>query len=276
MPLSSQRRKLIRVTSLALVLLATFVFCQNSDTLVPKITTILGSSSAPSVETTLSKADYANGPKRAAEAASRIQARLAAQLAEKNLTLGAPVFIRIFKQSRELELWIESSPAGKFQLFKTYQIAAMSGDLGPKLAEGDRQAPEGFYSVGKSRMNPQSRFHLAFNIGYPNSYDRAHSRTGSAIMVHGNKVSVGCYAMTDYFIEEIYTLCDAALDQGQPYLRVHSFPFHLTDENLAAEKDHKWHSFWKNELKAGYHHFEQNHRPPNVQVTNKHYSFNQE
>lgn len=276
MPLSFPRRKLIRVTSLALVLLATFVFCQNSDTLVPKITQLLGSSSVPSVETTLSKADYANGTKRAAEAASRIHTRLSAQLAEKNLALGAPVFLRIFKQSRELELWIESAPAGKFQLFKTYKIAAMSGELGPKLAEGDKQAPEGFYSVGKSRMNPQSRFHLAFNIGYPNSYDRAHSRTGSAIMVHGNQVSIGCYAMTDYFIEEIYTLCDAALDNGQAYFRVHSFPFRLTEENLAAHKDHQWHSFWKNQLKAGYDHFEQNHRPPNVEVVNKRYTFHQE
>ena len=273
MQLSTKRKLTIRVAILAIATLATVVYCQNADIIATKAQNLLNPTVVPAIKPNLSKSDYADGKKRAAEAAIRIRPRLTTELTEKNLTLGAPVFIRIFKESRELELWIESAPSSEFQLFKTYNIAAMSGHLGPKLAEGDSQAPEGFYSVGKSRMNPQSRFHLAFNIGYPNTYDRAHNRTGSAIMVHGNQVSIGCYAMTDYFIEEIYTLCDAALNNGQPYFRVHSFPFRLNEQNLAAKNEHKWHSFWKT-LKPGYDHFEQSQRPPNVEVVDKHYYFN--
>ena len=149
----------------------------------------------------------------------------------------------------------------------------MSGKLGPKLAEGDRQAPEGFYYVNRSRMKPDSTFHLAFNIGYPNSYDRAHNRTGSFIMVHGNQVSIGCFAMTDYWIEEIYTLCAEALKNGQPFFRVHIFPFRMTDERLAKESSNPWHPFWSN-LKEGYDWFEEKKTPPNVTVGEKTYTFN--
>lgn len=219
--------------------------------------------------------DYADGIKRAAAAAKRVTPSLTKSLKEKNLTLGSPVFIRIFKESDEFEVWIESTNTEKFVHFRTYTIAGMSGNLGPKLAEGDLQAPEGFYAVGKHLMNPQSRYHLAFNIGYPNKYDLAHQRTGSAIMVHGSTASIGCFAMTNEKIEEIYTLCDAALNNGQPFFRVHSFPFRLTDKKLAAVSNHKWHGFWK-ELQTGYFHFEQHHRPPNVTTRNGHYGFQKE
>ena len=160
----------------------------------------------------------------------------------------------------------------RYQLFRTYKVAAMSGELGPKQKEGDKQAPEGFYFVPASRMNPNSRFHLSFNLGYPNGYDRAHKRTGSALMVHGAKVSIGCFAMTDPKIEEIYTLCDAALRNGQPYFRVHSFPFRMTDANMAQHKDSKWQEFWEN-LKAGYDWFEEKGVPPDVTVKDKRYVF---
>lgn len=229
----------------------------------------------PSSLSSLSKEDYAHGKKRAAEAASRVAPQLNIELSEQQLALGSPVFIRIFKQERELELWIETKPEGKFKKFKSYPITAMSGKLGPKLKEGDKQAPEGFYFVSKPHMNPQSRYHLAFNIGYPNAYDKAHNRTGSALMVHGNQVSIGCFAMGDENIEAIYTICDAALNNGQTFFRVHSFPFRLTDEKLASEPQHQWHNFWK-ELQAGYLHFENHHRPPNVTMAAGHYSFEKE
>ncbi len=148
----------------------------------------------------------------------------------------------------------------------------MSGQLGPKLAEGDRQAPEGFYFVTRSMMHPTSRYHLAFNIGYPNRYDTAHARTGSFIMVHGNTQSIGCFAMTDEKIEEIYTLCDAALRNGQNYFRVHVFPFRMTDARMKAENGHRWISFWRN-LQEGYLWFEEKARPPNVEVAQKKYIF---
>ncbi|SHK44329.1 L,D-transpeptidase catalytic domain [Rubritalea squalenifaciens DSM 18772] len=222
----------------------------------------------PAPEITLSPSQYAHGPTRARDAADRVTSRLNQKLREKGLTLGSPVFLRVFKQSHEMEVWLQDGESYKH--FKTYRIAAMSGKLGPKQKEGDHQAPEGFYFVSPRQMNPQSRFHLSFNLGYPNPYDRAHGRTGSALMVHGNRVSIGCFAMTDYYIEEIYTLCDAALDKGQPFFRVHSFPFRLTEDNLALYKDNKWHAFWQN-LKPGYDHFEQTRIPPNIEVREKEY-----
>ena len=191
---------------------------------------------------------------RAVKVAKRVTPRLEKDLSAKGLKFGAPVFIRIFKEERELELWVKKDV--RFELFRTYPIAAMSGRLGPKLAEGDRQAPEGFYFVPRPMMNPRSLYHLSFNIGFPNSYDQANGRTGSFIMVHGDQQSIGCFAMTDRKIEEIYVLCDAALSQGQPYFRVHSFPFRMTPERMAQAKGKRWTSFWEN-LQEGYAWFEE-------------------
>ena len=89
-------------------------------------------------------------------------------------------------------------------IFKTYPICSYSGGLGPKIQQGDRQAPEGFYLVSLEQLNPRSKYYLAFNVGFPNAYDRAYGRTGSNIMVHGDCTSSGCYAMTDAVMEEIY------------------------------------------------------------------------
>ena len=221
---------------------------------------------------TLSKKDYARGHLREKDTLRRMSPRLSKELAKLDLQLGSPVFIRIFKKSRELELWVEHQPSQEFRHFKTWRIAAMSGKPGPKTAEGDLQAPEGFYHVPRSRMKPDSRFHLAFNLGYPNTYDRAHGRTGSFLMVHGNRVSIGCFAMTDPGIEEIYTLCQTALQQGQPYFRVHSFPFRMTPEHLARQQNSPHHPFWLN-LKEGYDHFEKHRTPPNVTVRDQRYRF---
>ena len=188
----------------------------------------------------------------------------------KGLRWGAPVFIRIFKEEKELELWVDNGKV--FKHFKTWPICKYSGALGPKLKEGDGQAPEGFYFVPRSRMNPRSRFHLSFNLGYPNTYDRAHKRTGSALMVHGNCVSIGCYAMTDAGIEEIYSLCDAALMNGQRFFRVHAFPFRMTEVNMKRHGASKWINEWEN-VKGGYDWFEKVKRPPNVTVRGKQYLF---
>ena len=184
--------------------------------------------------------------------------------------LGSPVFIRIFKEESELELWVKEG-AG-FTRWRTYPICTWSGDLGPKLKEGDGQSPEGFYFVPPKMMNPKSSYHLAFNIGYPNSYDRAHERTGSYIMVHGACVSIGCYAMTDEKIEEIYAMAKAAHTRGQPYFRVHIFPFRMTPTNMARHADSPWIDFWKN-LKEGHDWFEEHKIPPNVEVKDKRYVF---
>ena len=222
----------------------------------------------------LSKKNYANGKLREQDVIKRIAPRTRAELKDKDLQLGSPVFIRIFKESRELEIWVKHSTSNKYQHFKTWQIAALSGGLGPKLAEGDYQGPEGFYYVPMSMLKPDSSYHLAFNIGYPNQYDRAHHRTGSFIMTHGNRLSAGCFAMTDPSIEEIYTICHAALNHGQPFFRTHIFPFRMTEKRMKQAGKNQWLSFWQN-LKEGYDYFEKHRTPPNVKVINKTYTFAQ-
>jgi murein L,D-transpeptidase YafK len=198
---------------------------------------------------------------------------LSKSLSENNLKIGNPIFIRIFKETKELELWIQKTNSKEYLLYKSYEICTYgSENLGPKLKEGDKIAPEGFYYVPKSKMNPSSGYHLAFNIGFPNSYDLAHGRSGSLLMVHGNCVSVGCFAMTDPVIEEIYTLAHHALESGQSYFRVHCFPFRMTEKNMQAHQESEWYSFWKN-LKQGYDYFEKNKFPPNVHVEGKRYLF---
>ena len=139
--------------------------------------------------------------------------RLDERLASAGVKLGAPVFIRIFKQEFELELWMKRGET--FQLVATYPVCRWSGRLGPKIKEGDHQAPEGFYTVDATQLNPQSRWHRSFNLGFPNALDRTHGRTGSFLMVHGGCGSVGCYAMTDPVIDEIWRIVTAALSGGR-------------------------------------------------------------
>lgn len=188
---------------------------------------------------------------------------LDARLAAKGLSLGDPLFIRIFKRESRLELWMRGD--GGFRLFATYPICYWSGTFGPKLAEGDRQAPEGFYSVGRGQLNPNSRWHRSFNLGFPNLFDRLHGRTGSYLMVHGGCSSVGCYAMTNPVIDEIWRLVIAALDNGQKRIAVHAFPFRLSDRQLAMRSEMRWAPFWR-ELKRGYDLFEATAVPPRVSV----------
>ncbi|MEO5917380.1 MAG: murein L,D-transpeptidase family protein [Luteolibacter sp.] len=209
---------------------------------------------------------------RAAVAAAKVRPGLERDLSAVGLHSGDPVFIRAFKQENEFELFVRNRATGKFDLFRTYPIAAASGILGPKLAEGDMQVPEGFYFVPPDAMKPDSQFHLAFNIGYPNEYDRAHDRNGTFIMVHGNRVSIGCLAMTDEKIDEIYTLCDAAHHGGQPFFRVHIFPFRMTDERMEKSAGSGNEEFWLN-LKEGYDLFEKTHVPPEVSVVGGRYRF---
>lgn len=208
---------------------------------------------------------------RSKRAIASVETQLKNALSEQGLIYGAPIFVRIFKHPGVLELWVESA-GGEFEHFKSYDICTYSGNLGPKLEQGDNQSPEGFYFVNPGRLNPWSQFHLSFNLGYPNTYDRYHGRTGSALMVHGNCVSIGCYAMTDLYINEIYALAAAALGSGQPFFRVHVFPFELTPENLSRYLSNQWHSFWIN-LQQGYEYFNRHKRPPNVDVSNGKYVF---
>ncbi len=193
-------------------------------------------------------------------------------LGKKGMKTEAPIFIRIFKEESELEIW-KLRDDGHYYHFKTYPICTWSGELGPKLAQGDKQAPEGFYTVPRGLMNPNSSFHLAFNLGFPNAYDKAHGRTGSALMVHGKCRSAGCYAMTDALIEEIYALAREQFSGGHESFQVHAFPFRMTDENMARHKGNKWYAFWQT-LKEGYDHFEVHRVPPQVTICERRYHVN--
>ncbi|MDY0351617.1 MAG: murein L,D-transpeptidase family protein [Desulfobulbaceae bacterium] len=195
--------------------------------------------------------------------------RLEEELAGQGFRLGLPVFIRIFKLPGKLEIWLADN--GPYRLFKTYPICSYSGYLGPKLREGDWQSPEGFYSVTAERMNPRSSYHLSFNIGYPNEYDRGLGRDGGNIMVHGDCASMGCFAMNDGRIEEIYTLVLAALAAGQEPVPVHVFPFPLTDANLDKFRYSPWLGFWKN-LKEGFDVFERTGRVPEIGIVDGRYA----
>ncbi len=195
-------------------------------------------------------------------------APLSLRLHELSGKLGNPVYIRIFKSESLFEVWMRVN--GEYKHLKNYFICDYSGVLGPKEKEGDRQAPEGFYSVKKYQLNPNSKFHLSFNLGYPNIYDRAYKRTGSFLMVHGKCASIGCYAMTDAKIEEIYAVVEEALKKGQKAVPVHIFPFKMTEENMAFYEDNKWYDFWQN-LKEGYDYFEVEKNPPSIRVKNKTY-----
>ncbi|MCY4335005.1 MAG: hypothetical protein OXC60_10075, partial [Litoreibacter sp.] len=118
--------------------------------------------------------------------------------------------------------------------------------------------------------HPNSSYHLSFNLGFPNPYDRAKSRTGSFLMVHGDCLSIGCYAMTDPAIEQIYVMVEAALRSGQNHVPVHAFPFRMTERRLAKEADHRWYGFW-NELQPAYLAFEQTGLPPRVSQSDGRY-----
>lgn len=213
------------------------------------------------------------GESRVARAAFEAHLRLDARIQSKGLAFGDELFIRVFKEERELEVWLRHGEA-RFELFKTYRICAASGELGPKVRQGDSQAPEGFYSVARGALNPRSNYHLSFNVGYPNAYDRALGRTGSLIMVHGDCVSIGCFAMTDAGIEEIYTLADAALTSGQRSFPVHIFPFRMTDANMKRHASSRWRPFWQN-IKKGHDAFERTRVPPEVSVKGRRYTFSE-
>jgi murein L,D-transpeptidase YafK len=194
-----------------------------------------------------------------------------AELDAKKMAKESPILIRIFKEESELEVW-KVDKSGRFAPLRTYPICRWSGELGPKIEEGDRQAPEGFYTATPDLMNPNSHYHLAINTGFPNAYDRANGRSGASVMIHGDCASVGCYAMTDEQIAEIYSLAREAFFGGQRSFQIQAYPFRMTPPNMARHRNSPHLAFWK-VLKEGYDHFEVTRREPKVAVCDKHYVF---
>lgn len=194
------------------------------------------------------------------------------EMAIKGLELGSPIMIRAFKSEMDMEVWVLNKFTGRYDLFKTYQICQKSGTLGPKQKEGDLQTPEGFYYTTPERLNPNSKYFLSFDIGYPNDYDRSLGRTGSALMIHGSCVSEGCLAMTDKQIGEIYVMLDETFKRDIAHVPIHIFPFRMTEEEMALRANSPWMPFWKN-LKEGYDYFEMNRVPAYVNVYKQRYVF---
>ncbi len=206
-----------------------------------------------------------------AKANQPVPPKLIAAMTEKDMDLQSPILVRLFKQEAELEVW-KQNRSGKFELLKTYPICRWSGDLGPKVREGDRQAPEGFYTISPAQMNPQSAYYLSFNTGYPNAYDAALGHTGSQLMVHGDCSSRGCYAMTDEQIAEIYSLGRESFFGGQKAFQFQAYPFRMTAANMAKHRNNPNMAFWKM-IKEGNDHFEVSHQEPKVDFCEKKYVF---
>ena len=186
----------------------------------------------------------------------------------KQQMMGSPIYIQIFKEERTLDLFVKMGET--YQLLESYKICDYSGGLGPKQRQGDFKSPEGFYSVQRNQLKPNSRFHKAINIGFPNTYDRAHGYDGKFLMIHGACVSIGCYAMTDSGIDEIFQFVTAALVFGQSSVQVSIYPFRMTDANMQRHKYSYYKDFWQ-QLKPGYDYFQQTHKPPIVSVVNGRY-----
>jgi len=201
-----------------------------------------------------------------------LPAALVAQMSAKGMSQADPILVRLYKMESELEVW-KRDRSGQYALLKTYPMCRWSGQLGPKTREGDRQAPEGFYTVTPDLMNPRSQFHLSYNLGYPNALEKAQGYTGSALMVHGACTSAGCYAMTDDGVTEIYGLAREAFAGGQRGFQVQAFPFRMTPENLARHRGNPNIAFWRN-LKEGSDHFEATRQPSTLATCGGRYVFN--
>ncbi|WP_051661124.1 L,D-transpeptidase family protein [Bosea sp. 117] len=213
-----------------------------------------------------------SGPGPGAKAMKPLSPEMVSLIESKGMTKDSPIVVRIFKEESELEVWKETRN-GEYALLKTYPICRWSGELGPKVKEGDRQAPEGFYTITPGQMNPNSNYYLAFNMGFPNAYDKAWGRTGANLMVHGDCSSSGCYAMTDEQVQEIFALGRDSFLGGQRSFQVQAYPFHMTASNMARHRNNPSMPFWRM-IKEGHDAFEIAKAPPKVDVCEKRYVFN--
>jgi murein L,D-transpeptidase YafK len=209
---------------------------------------------------------------------SKVNYQLSGKIVQKmqamSMAKDSPIMLRIFKEEGVLEVW-KANSSNRFEMLRQYKICAWSGKLGPKVKEGDRQAPEGFYPISPGQMNPNSSYYLAINTGFPNRFDQANGRFGTNLMIHGACSSSGCYSMTDEQMQEIFALSRDAYKGGQQAIQLQALPFRMTAENMARHKNSPNIDFW-NMLKPGYDQFEITKRPPEVNICEKKYVFNQQ
>jgi len=191
-----------------------------------------------------------------------IRAARAADVKQLLAAAGLPspidtVYLRAFKHEKVVELWAGTRGA-PLVLVKSYPVCAASGGLGPKRREGDLQVPEGLYEVPE--FNPGSNFHLSMKVSYPNASDRQRSdprRPGGLIYLHGNCASIGCIAIEDGPIEEVYLI---AHDAKTRPIRFDIFPARLSADWLRQQADAEHAALWR-ELEPAFTSFEQTRRP---------------
>jgi murein L,D-transpeptidase YafK len=189
---------------------------------------------------------------------------------KRGLKLGSPVFIRVYKQTSEMELWVEKG--SRYVLFKTFGICRWSGRLGPKYYEGDRQSPEGLYRITSRDLIVNARWDRAMNINYPNSFDVMNGRGGSSILIHGKCGSIGCFAIQDRNVEEVYAAVRAALEGGQAYIPVLSLPFRFSSLAPSRQDTLQMNEFWADLRRADLL-FDRDRLPPSAWICDGRYYF---
>lgn len=214
---------------------------------------------------------YLPDSKRAGDVRENVWPKLQTRLNSENFKTGQPIYIRIFKDEHTLEIWVKKG--SRYRLFNSYEICYFSGGLGTKTRSGDGKSPEGFYTIEPKQLNPVSNYYLAVNIGYPNKLEQLKGYTGDAIMVHGHCASIGCYAMTDVRIEEIYTMIYKAFEAGQQKIHLDIFPFRMDAGHFKLYASLPYRTFWRT-MKPGYDRFETSHIPPVAGIKNRAYWFN--
>jgi murein L,D-transpeptidase YafK len=185
------------------------------------------------------------------------------------------MYLRSFKYERELEVWVQTNAKDGYKLFKTYKVCQQSGTMGPKRAEGDYQVPEGFYYINE--FNPNSHFHLALGLNYPNASDKIladQAKPGSLIYIHGSCVSTGCIPITDAPIEELYQLATVVNSAGQEFIPVHVFPIKYNVKKSAEfletlTKENEALKAFNNNIKQVYDFFEIKKELPIIMVNTK-------
>ena len=207
---------------------------------------------------------------------NNVEDTLQKQFEEKKLTWPPEeMYIRSFKYDRQLEVWVKGSAKEPFKLFKTYKVCMQSGTMGPKRMQGDYQVPEGFYYINE--FNPNSNYHLALGLNYPNASDKILSdslRPGNAIYIHGNCVSTGCIPISDVPIEELYVIATRVKAMGQDFIPVHVFPIKYNVKKSADYLDQTLQTKpslidFAARLKEAFNYFEEKKQLPVIIVNKK-------
>jgi len=181
------------------------------------------------------------------------------------------VYIRIFKEEGLLEAWAKNTSQKSYTFLKSFSICAKSGTAGPKRKQGDGQVPEGFYEI--TAFQPQSSYHLALKVGYPNKSDRlkaTSSDPGGDIMIHGNCVTIGCIPIQDEPIEELYILCVESKNNGS-LINADIYPFKFGNKNIDRIQtcsNIELKNFWM-DLKQACDHFDISKKRANISIDNK-------